>query len=134
MRLDQGLQRRLPRLTGNSEPHDELQVCFASPGGSDNENDERKLTALSYTGEAERSVQESRSAPFPQRRPAERGSDGEDEDSEDEDDGDDDGEDDGEEKPPVYHHQIWRQLLRKGSMGGLLSYGLFLVDFFERLS
>ena len=49
-------------------------------------------------------------------------SDGEDEDDDDGDDNDDDGED----KPPVYHYKIWKKLLRQGSMGGLLRYGLSL--------
>ena len=69
-----------------------------------------------------RSASESQSTRFPQRRPADEGSESEEESSESE----DDGEDDGGEKPPVYHHEIWKKLLRKASMGGLLRYGLLL--------
>lgn len=69
-----------------------------------------------------RSASESQSTRFPQRRPADEGSESEEESSETE----DDGEVDGGEKPPVYHHEIWKKLLRKASMGGLLRYGLLL--------
>ncbi|CAF9921685.1 MAG: hypothetical protein ALECFALPRED_001856 [Alectoria fallacina] len=71
------------------------------------------------SGEVARSAPERQSARFPHRgQRADDGSDEEDESSEDE----DDDEDDGEEKAPVYHHEIWKKLLRKGKMGGLLRY------------
>lgn len=72
---------------------------------------------------------ERQGAPLPQRgQQADDGSAEEDESSQD---GDED--EDGKEKPPVYHHQIWEELLKKGSMGGLLRYGLFLqhIELFE---
>ena len=75
------------------------------------------------TGEAAASAQERQRASFPQRQSVEDDeSDGED----DDDNGDDNGDDDGEDKPPVYHYKIWKKLLRKGNMGGLLRYGLLL--------
>lgn len=62
-------------------------------------------------------------APFPNRGPgAGDNAAEEDESSEDE----DDDEDGGEQKTPVYHHEIWKKLLRKGSMRGGLRYGLLL--------
>ena len=60
------------------------------------------------------------------RRADEESEDGEE--SEDEEDSED-GEETGEEKTPVYHHQIWEKLLRKGSMKGRLRYGLFTLIF-----
>ena len=81
------------------------------------------LTALLSTGEVARSAPERQSARFPHRgQRADDGSGEEDESSEDE----NDDEDDGEEKAPVYHHEIWKKLVRKGKMGGLLRYGLLL--------
>lgn len=82
------------------------------------------LTALLSTGEVARSAPERQSARFPHRgQQADDGSDEEDESSEDE--------DDGEEKAPVYHHEIWKKLVRKGRMGGLLRYGLLLWSLLE---
>ena len=79
------------------------------------------LTIL--TGEAAASAQERQRASFPQRQPGgDEESDGEDGD----DSGDENDDDNGEDKPPVYHYKIWKKLLRKGSMGGLLRYGLLL--------
>ena len=69
------------------------------------------------TGEAARSAQESQSTVFPDRgRQADEDSSEEDESSDEEGDG---------PKSPVYHFQIWKKLLKMGSQGGILRYGLF---------
>ena len=47
----------------------------------------------------------------------------------DEDEGDSEFDADGKEKKPVYHWQIWEKLLREGSQGGLVRYGLSSCNF-----
>ena len=70
---------------------------------------------------AKRAIQ-GQSGPRPKRQRRE------DDDGEDERDldGEDDSQhyEDGSEKEPVYHWQVWRQLLRKARMGGLLRYSM----------
>lgn len=85
----------------------------------------RQLNAFSQTGDALRNAQQSQSAQSSQLET--RAADGptKEDESSDESSDDDDNEDenDGQEKPPVFHHEIWRRLLRRARRSGL-RYGL----------
>ena len=87
---------------------------------------------VGLTGEAAASAKQRQRASFPQRQPVGddesdgEGDDDDDDDEDDDNDNDDNDDDGGEDKPPIYHYKIWRKLLREGSMGGLLRYGLLL--------
>ena len=59
---------------------------------------------------AERSGRESQNAPFPNRGPG------------------DDGDRFDDESETVYHHQIWEELLRRGSQDGQLRYGMLCLS------
>ena len=113
--MDQGLQHR---PLARSEPPDGLQVSFTLEGVQQYQRE--PVANNSFRIERAPSPKRQKRA----RDDSEDEGDRREESSDEEDDSEHD--QDGNEKHPVYHWQIWEKLLRKGSQGGLVRYGLSL--------
>ena len=107
-------------------------LWISHPVKASNINTLAKMSGPGPSTQANAAARKLRAAEDKKRREAEDSEVG---DSEDEDDSELDK--DGNEKQPVYHWQIWRKLLREGSMrrkgsrDGLLRYGSLLQRFLK---